>query len=102
VYVQGLISLGQWLAKNNSGQFGVFNPSSVYVEAPPLRNLEYACAKAASEACCNWFRTAYPKAWIHVARFPRLSTDQTASFLATGEHDTLETVLKELTAWIGQ
>jgi NAD(P)-dependent dehydrogenase (short-subunit alcohol dehydrogenase family) len=99
VYVKGLVSLSQWLAKSNAGQFGVFNPSSVYVEVPPLRNLEYACAKGASEACCNWLKTAYPKARVHVARFPRLATDQTASFLAAGEHDTLEAVLKELLAW---
>jgi hypothetical protein len=98
--VKGLVSLSQWLAKTYAGNFGLFNPSSVYVQSPPLRNLEYACAKASSEAACNWLRTAYPKARIHVARFPRLSTDQTASFLAAGEHDTLETVLEELSAWL--
>ena len=100
VYVAGFVNVSQWLAKQNAGQFAVFNASTVYVEAPPLRNLEYAAAKAASEACCRWLAAAYPKAQIYAARFPRLNTDQTASFLSAGEHDNLETVLAELSAWL--
>ena len=69
VYVAGFVNVAQWLAKQNAGQFALFNASTVYVETPPLRNLEYAAAKAASEACCRWLATAYPKAHVYVARF---------------------------------
>jgi hypothetical protein len=78
----------------------LFNASTVYVENPPLRNLEYAAAKAASEACCRWLATAYPKSHVYAARFPRLNTDQTVSFLSASEHDNLDTVLEELSAWL--
>jgi NAD(P)-dependent dehydrogenase (short-subunit alcohol dehydrogenase family)/acyl dehydratase len=100
VYVTGFVSVAQWLAKQNAGQFALFNASTVYVESPPLRNLEYAAAKAASESCCRWLASAHPKARVYAARFPRLNTDQTASFLSAGEHDNLETMLKELSAWL--
>lgn len=100
VYVAGLFDVAQWLARQNAGQFALFNASTVYVESPPLRNLEYAAAKAASEACCRWLAAAYPKARVYAARFPRLNTDQTASVLSAGEHDNLETMLAELSSWL--
>ena len=100
VYVASFVNVSQWLARQNAGQFALFNASTIYVEVPPLRNLEYAAAKAASEACCRWLAAAYPKAQIYAARFPRLNTDQTASFISAGEHDNLETVLAELSAWL--
>lgn len=100
VYVEAFFNVAQWLAKQNAGQFFVFNASTVYVETPPLRNLEYAAAKAASEAFCRWLGAAYPKARVYAARFPRLNTDQTASFLSASEHDNLEVVLSELSAWL--
>jgi acyl dehydratase/NAD(P)-dependent dehydrogenase (short-subunit alcohol dehydrogenase family) len=100
VYVAGLVNVAQWLAKHNAGKFSLFNASTVYVESPPLRNLEYAAAKAASETCCRWLAGAYPKARIYSAHFPRLNTDQTASFLSASEHDNLETMLAELSAWL--
>ena len=100
VYVVSLVRMAQWLAKNTAGNFALFNASTVAVQSPPLRNLEYAAAKAASEACCRWLAGAYPKARIYSARFPRLNTDQTASFLSAGEHDNLETMLAELSAWL--
>jgi len=100
VYVGGFVNVAQWLARQNAGHFSVFNASTVYVESPPLRNLEYAAAKAASEACCRWLAAAYPKARVYAARFPRLNTDQTASFLSVGEHDNFETMLAELSAWL--
>jgi acyl dehydratase/NAD(P)-dependent dehydrogenase (short-subunit alcohol dehydrogenase family) len=100
VYAAGLVKVVQWLARSTSGKFALFNASTVAVQSPPLRNLEYAAAKAASEACSRWLAGAYPRAHIHVAQFPRLNTDQTASFLSAGEHDNLETVLGELSAWL--
>jgi acyl dehydratase/NADP-dependent 3-hydroxy acid dehydrogenase YdfG len=100
VYVSSLILVSKRLAKMTNGTFGLFNASSIYVEEPPLRNLEYAASKAASEACCRWLRTAYPKARIHIARFPRLLTDQTASFMAANDVDSLDTIFKEILAWI--
>ncbi len=100
VYVAAFVNVAQWLAKQNAGQFARFNASTVYVEAPPLRNLEYAAAKAASEVCCRWLAGAYPKARVYAARFPRLNTDQTASFLSAGEHDNLETMYQELSVWL--
>jgi acyl dehydratase/NADP-dependent 3-hydroxy acid dehydrogenase YdfG len=100
VYVTGLVNVAQWLAKQTAGRFALFNASTIYVKSPPLRNLEYAAAKAASEACCRWLAGAYPGAQVYTARFPRLNTDQTASFLTAGEHDNLETLLVELSAWL--
>lgn len=99
-YVAALFALAQWLAQRTAGRFFLFNASTVYVDKPPLRNLEYAAAKAASEACCRWLATAYPQARIYSARFPRLNTDQTASFLAAAEYDNAEIMLAELSAWI--
>jgi acyl dehydratase/NADP-dependent 3-hydroxy acid dehydrogenase YdfG len=100
VYVSGFTNLAQWLAKQTAGHFWLFNASTVAVATPPLRNLEYAAAKAAAEAGCRWLAGANPKARIHVARFPRLLTDQTVSLLSAGEHDNLETVMAELSAWL--
>ena len=102
VYVDGLLGVAQWLARQTSGRFFLFNASSVYVETPPIRQLEYAAAKASSEACCRWLQVAHPQARIHVARFPRLLTDQTVSFLSSNEHDNLETVTAELSSWLSQ
>jgi short-subunit dehydrogenase len=100
VYVSSLILVSKRLAAMTNGTFGLFNASSIYVEEPPLRNLEYAASKAASEACCRWLRTAHPKARIHIARFPRLLTDQTASFMAANDIDSLAAISKEIFAWI--
>ena len=100
VYVSGLIHLAQWLARQTSGQFFLFNASSVYAQTPPIRQLEYAAAKAASEAGCRWLKVAHPRATIHVARLPRLLTDQTASFVSSTEHDNVSTVLAELSSWL--
>ena len=100
VYVEAFVGVAQWLAKQNAGQFHLLNASTVYVENPPLRNLEYATAKAASEACCRWLAVAYPKSCIYAARFPRLNTDQTVSFLSASEHDNLDTMLAELSTWL--
>jgi NAD(P)-dependent dehydrogenase (short-subunit alcohol dehydrogenase family)/acyl dehydratase len=100
VYVFSLVKASQALAKLTQGAFALFNASSVYVEEPPIRNLEYAASKAASEACCRWLRTAFPKSQIHIARFPPLSTDQTASFITAHNFDTVERVYQELSSWI--
>lgn len=100
VYVRGLMRVAQWMARETSGKFAVFNASSAAVDTPSIRNLEYAAAKASSELCCRWLEVAYPQSRIHVARFPRLPTDQTASFLSSGEHDSLQTVLGELSNWL--
>ena len=102
VYAIGLIEVAQWLARQTSGNFYLFNASSVGVETPPMRHLEYAAAKAASEACCRWLKVAHPQARIYVARFPRLLTDQTASFLSSSEHDNLQTVIAELSNWLSK
>ena len=100
IYVSGFMRIAQWLARHTGGKFSLFNASSVAAETPPLRNLEYSAAKAASEACCRWLAVACPLARIHIARFPRLITDQTASFLSVAEHDNLGTVLAELSKWL--
>ena len=102
VYVDGLLDVAQWLARQTSGRFFLFNASSVYVETPPIRQLEYAAAKASSEACCRWLQVAHPQARIHVARFPRLLTDQTVSFFSSNEDDSLEAVTAELSTWLSK
>ena len=100
VYVGAFVNVAQWLAKQTAGQFALFNASTIYVETPPLRQLEYAAAKAASEACCRWLAGAYPKARVYAARFPRLNTDQTASFLSENDHENLKTMVDEISAWL--
>ncbi|MEI6535688.1 MAG: SDR family NAD(P)-dependent oxidoreductase [Verrucomicrobiaceae bacterium] len=100
VYVTGLVNMAQHLADRTKGRFGLFNASSIYVEDPPLRHLEYASAKAASEACCRWLTTVYPDSRIHVARFPRLLTDQTASFVKPATDDALDFVNAEISKWL--
>jgi NAD(P)-dependent dehydrogenase (short-subunit alcohol dehydrogenase family) len=100
VYVSGLFDIAQWIAGRTNGRFALFNASSAAVEAPPPRLLEYAAAKAASEACCRWLAGAYPQARIYIARFPRLPTDQLSFDPALSGIDTLEPVLAELSRWL--
>lgn len=100
VYVVGLMRIACLLAQKTDGRFGFFNASSVYVECPPLRHLEYAAAKAASDACCRWLALAHPQANIHVGHFPQLLTDQTASFITSSDQDTFGAVAKELSQWL--
>ncbi len=100
VYCGGLVRVAQWLAQSTGGKFALFNASTIAVDSPPLRNLEYAAAKAASEACCKWLASANPGANIYTARFPRLNTDQTASYLSVGDHEGVKTLMRELSVWL--
>lgn len=100
IYVAAFTRLGNQLGRSTNGRFHLFLASTVAVESPPLRSLEYAAAKASAEACARWLAARYGEARIHIARFPRLETDQTVSYLSRAEHDAAETVLRELSQWL--
>ena len=58
-----------------------FYPSSVFAEEPPSTMLEYAAAKSAGEALCDFLERAHPGLVIDRPRLPRLATDQTAALV---------------------
>ena len=99
-YVTALGDIAHELARNTGGRFGLLNASSTYVESPPLRLAEYAAAKAGSETLCKSLQSEYPQAKIHIARFPRLLTDQTASFVQAAEADVISVIGSELDHWL--
>ena len=74
----------------------VLYPSSVFVEEPPSGQGEYAAAKSAGEAACRWLQKTDPELTVHVHRFPRMSTDQTASLLPQPAAEPAPLVLESL------
>lgn len=76
-------------------------PSSeaVEVEVPGLA--EYADAKRAGESACTALAAAHPDLVVHAPRFPRLRTDQTASFVPVDAGEPAPHVLRALRVCAG-
>lgn len=71
-------------------------PSSTYVEELPVNLAEYAAAKMAGETLCAILKKTYPGIDISTPRLPRLTTDQTASFMPGDEQDPAPILLEHL------
>jgi NAD(P)-dependent dehydrogenase (short-subunit alcohol dehydrogenase family) len=68
------------LPQARNGILSAFYPSSAYIEARPPGMTEYSMAKMAGEVLCADLNRSFRRQLrIHVARLPRVLTDQTAS-----------------------
>jgi hypothetical protein len=76
----------------------VFYPSTVFIDELPPELSEYAVAKMAGEELCRYLEKAHPDLHIYRPRLPRMSTDQTASFMPTEQKDPVPVLLEHLYA----
>lgn len=58
-----------------------YYPSTVFLNTPPRRDVEYTMAKAAGEILCATLTKTNPSLRILVERLPRIATDQTLTLL---------------------
>ena len=84
------------------GPAAILWPSSEAVDVEVPGMAEYADAKRSGEAACDALLA--PRPWLHVdrPRFPRLRTDQTASFVpvdAEGPVPHVLAALRRLAPW---
>ena len=77
---------------------GVLWPSSELIEHPGRGNEELVAVLEAGEASCRRLAETHPGLTVHVPRWPRLSTDQTASLLPVEYADTASVMLAALRA----
>jgi hypothetical protein len=80
---------------------GVLWPSSAAVGAEVPGLAEYATVKRRGEALCEEVAGRYDDLIVSTPRFPRLRTDQTASFLPIDVEDAATTVLRALRTFSG-
>lgn len=80
---------------------GVFYPSTVALDAAPGSMAEYAAAKAAGEALCDYFARHLRGIRFFKTRLPRISTDLTASLLPVAAQDAVDVMLDRLTRFSG-
>ena len=76
----------------------VFYPSTVFIDELPPELSEYAVAKMAGEELCRFLEKAHLGLRIYRPRLPRMSTDQTASFMPTEQKDPVPVLLEHLHA----
>ncbi len=88
-YVTGFVRCLEWLRSRAVPDLCVWYPSSVFVEQAPPGLAEYAAAKACGEALCAHLTARFPPVQVHVARLPRLATDQTQSLTGSGLADSV-------------
>ncbi len=99
-YVEGFASVVESLAPDRNSSLIVLYPSTVFADRPASGTdrpasgtAEYVAAKMAGEALCRHFQQRLPRARFHVARLPRMHTDQTAGISPQPVEDSLETML---------
>jgi hypothetical protein len=80
------------------GLKNVFYPSTIFIDELPPDLSEYAVAKSAGEELCRFLEKAHPDLHIYRPRLPRMSTDQTASFMPTEQKDPVPVLLEHLHA----
>jgi NADP-dependent 3-hydroxy acid dehydrogenase YdfG len=73
--------------------FGVFYPSSIYVQQHPPGMSVYAQSKTAGEALCAELTRDFPQIKILVERLPRLLTDQSAAVVPQDAGDPVPPLL---------
>lgn len=93
VYVEGFKSLVVALmASHPASNPFFFYPSSVFVTEQPKGMAEYVMAKTAGEMLCTELARDRGLS-IHIARLPRIATDQTAAIPPVPAADALEVML---------
>jgi NAD(P)-dependent dehydrogenase (short-subunit alcohol dehydrogenase family) len=95
-YVRGFHDTFQAARRLGDDLQFVLCPSSSLIDELPPTFAEYVAAKSASETLCRLLEKTYRGIRISAPRFPRLSTDQTASVLAGDVGDSAEAVLAGL------
>ena len=93
-YVYSFFRLCAALEKHAKHKISVFYPSTVFVAERPNGMTEYAMAKSAAELMINDMNRAFRRVRIHVARLPRLRSDQTNSVFPVKTEDNLDHMLK--------
>ena len=78
-YVEGFHALWRLARSAFRQPLVFFYASSVAVEQPAAGFGEYSAAKAAGEALCRYISATDRKSKVHIARLPRLPTDQTVT-----------------------
>lgn len=86
-YVEGFAKLVQALASPAHTPRFLY-PSSIFVAQTEKGFAEYAAAKAAGEACCDYLAQSLRTTILH-PRLPRMRTDQTNALLDSGSADPL-------------
>jgi len=76
-----------------AGAVDIFYPSSTAIEEQPAALAEYVAAKSAGESLCRLLERQTRGLRILVRRLPRVTTDQTASVVATRAFDPLDAML---------
>jgi hypothetical protein len=71
----------------------IFYPSSTAIEEQTAELAEYVAAKAAGESLCRLLERQTRGLRILVRRLPRVTTDQTASVVATRALDPFDAIL---------
>jgi hypothetical protein len=94
VYVETFLTAVATLGTDSG--LAILWPSSVAVEADVPGMAEYADAKRAGEAACDDLLERHPGLRIDRPRFPRLRTDQTASFVPVDVEEPAPHVLAAL------
>lgn len=82
-FVTGFVRAVEGALRLSAGHLRAFYPSSVFVDAPPQSEIEYAAAKAAGESVARSLERCDKRLTILVERLPRTATDQTATILGT-------------------
>ncbi len=101
VYVDGFARLVHELRERRAN-LAVFYPSSAAVDARPRGMTEYAMAKASGELLCAEMNQTLAPLHVSVIRLPRMTTDQTATFMPVEEASvvkTMLTVVREVQSW---
>jgi len=95
-YVDGFAATVRAARAAANGPLEVFYPSTIYLDQPPPGTAEYCAAKARGEALCRELPDALPGTRCHVARLPRLATDQTLGFVGERAPPPEEALLQAL------
>lgn len=91
VYVEGLVSVVEFLSRQGAAPLRVFYPSTEFIDSGDGA-AEYVAAKVAGESVARWLGTR-PGVVVHCVRLPALATDETATFLGRTYQESLPTLL---------
>jgi len=97
-YVLGFVGIVNKLRE--LGVKNIFYPSTVAIDEIPVDMGEYAATKIASEFICDFLEKSDNDLTIYKPRFPRVSTDQTASIIPVENHDPVPLMIQELRYFI--
>ena len=95
-YVTGFAELIQRTRAISADLRYVFYPSTVYIDELPETMAEYILAKCAGETLCDFLQQHFRGLVFYKPRLPRMGTDQTASFVALENAETVTTMLSHL------